>query len=99
MMKAYPDLKGVFAITSVAFPAAADAVKQAGKGGQVLVTGLATPNSMNPTSEPKKPTGGPTATARMPNSTNPMNVLIRPNWAATRPTATKRRSAVAARAV
>jgi len=48
LMKAYPDLKGVFAITSVAFPAAADAVKQAGKGGQVLVTGLATPNSMKP---------------------------------------------------
>lgn len=48
LMKAYPDLKGVFAITSVAFPAAADAIKQAGKGGQVLVTGLATPNSMKP---------------------------------------------------
>lgn len=46
LMKAYPNLKGVFAITSVAFPAAADAIKQAGKSGQVLVTGLATPNSM-----------------------------------------------------
>jgi rhamnose ABC transporter rhamnose-binding protein len=48
MMKAYPNLKGIFAITSVGFPAAADAVKQAGKTGQVLVTGLATPNSMKP---------------------------------------------------
>lgn len=46
LMKAYPNLKGVFAVTSVAFPAAADAIKQAGKSGQVLVTGLATPNSM-----------------------------------------------------
>lgn len=48
MIKAYPNLKGVFAITSVAFPAAADAIKQGGKSGQVLVTGLATPNSMKP---------------------------------------------------
>lgn len=48
MMKAYPNLKGVFAITSVGFPAAADAVKQAGNSGKVLVTGLATPNSMKP---------------------------------------------------
>jgi ABC-type sugar transport system substrate-binding protein len=48
MMKAYPNLKGIFAITSVGFPAAADAVKQAGKSGAVLVTGLATPNSMKP---------------------------------------------------
>jgi rhamnose ABC transporter rhamnose-binding protein len=48
LMKAYPNLKGVFAITSVAFPAAADAIKQAGNSGKVLVTGLATPNSMKP---------------------------------------------------
>jgi len=46
LMKAYPDLKGIFAISSVAFPGAAEAVKQAGKSGQVLVTGLATPNDM-----------------------------------------------------
>lgn len=46
LMKAYPDLKGVFAISSVAFPGAAEAVKQAGKSGQVLVTGLSTPNNM-----------------------------------------------------
>jgi ABC-type sugar transport system substrate-binding protein len=45
-MKAYPDLKGVFGISSVAFPGAAEAVKQAGKSGQVLVTGLSTPNDM-----------------------------------------------------
>jgi rhamnose transport system substrate-binding protein len=46
LMKAYPNLKGVFAISSVAFPGAAEAVKQAGKAGQVLVTGLSTPNDM-----------------------------------------------------
>lgn len=46
LIKAYPDLKGVFGISSVAFPGAAEAVKQAGKSGQILVTGLATPNDM-----------------------------------------------------
>lgn len=46
LMKAHPDLKGIFGISSVAFPAAAEAVKQAGKSGKVLVTGLATPNDM-----------------------------------------------------
>ncbi|BDI31198.1 rhamnose ABC transporter substrate-binding protein [Capsulimonas corticalis] len=48
LMKAYPDLKGVFGISSVAFPGAAEAIKQAGKSGQVLVTGLSTPNNMKP---------------------------------------------------
>ncbi len=46
LMKAYPDLKGIFGISSVAFPGAAEAVKQAGKSGQVQVTGLSTPNAM-----------------------------------------------------
>ena len=46
LMKTYPDLKGVFGISSVAFPGAAEAVKQAGKTGKVLVTGLSTPNNM-----------------------------------------------------
>jgi len=46
LMKANPDLKGIFGISSVAFPGAAEAVKQAGKSGKVLVTGLATPNDM-----------------------------------------------------
>ena len=35
-----------FGISSVSFPGAAEAVKQAGKAGQVLVTGLSTPNAM-----------------------------------------------------
>lgn len=46
LMKAHPDLKGIFGISSVSFPGAAEAVKQAGKSGRVLVTGLATPNDM-----------------------------------------------------
>jgi ABC-type sugar transport system substrate-binding protein len=46
LMKAYPDLRGIWGISSVAFPGAAEAVKQAGKAGQVLVTGLSTPNNM-----------------------------------------------------
>jgi rhamnose ABC transporter rhamnose-binding protein len=46
LLKAHPRLKGIFGISSVAFPGAAEAVKQAGKSGQVLVTGLATPNDM-----------------------------------------------------
>lgn len=46
LMKAHPDLKGIFGISSVAFPGAAEAVKQAGKSGQVFVTGLSTPNDM-----------------------------------------------------
>jgi len=46
LMKAYPNLRGIFAISSVAFPGAAEAVKQAGVKGKVLVTGLSTPNDM-----------------------------------------------------
>lgn len=46
LMKAYPNLKGIFAISSVAFPGAAEAIKQSGNSGKVLVTGLSTPNDM-----------------------------------------------------
>ncbi len=46
LMKAYPGLRGLFGISSVAFPGAAEAVRQAGKSGTVLVTGLSTPNNM-----------------------------------------------------
>lgn len=42
------DLKGIFGMTSVATPAAADAVTQAGQCGKVAVVGLATPNAMKP---------------------------------------------------
>lgn len=46
LLKAYPNLKGVFGITSLSFPGAALAVKEAGKSGQVAVVGLATPQAM-----------------------------------------------------
>ena len=46
VIKKYPNLKGIFGISSVSFPGAAEAVDQAGKTGQVLVTGLSTPNDM-----------------------------------------------------
>jgi rhamnose transport system substrate-binding protein len=42
------DLKGLFGMTSVATPAAAEAVTQAKKCGHVAVIGLATPNAMKP---------------------------------------------------
>jgi rhamnose transport system substrate-binding protein len=42
------DLDGLFAMTSVATPASADAVSQAGLCGEVAVVGLATPNPMKP---------------------------------------------------
>lgn len=43
-----PELKGLFGMTSVATPASAEAVTQAGKCGEVAVVGLATPNGMRP---------------------------------------------------
>ncbi|HEX3049916.1 MAG TPA: substrate-binding domain-containing protein, partial [Aggregatilineaceae bacterium] len=42
------DLQGLFGMTSVATPSAADAVTQAGLCGEVAVIGLATPNAMKP---------------------------------------------------
>ncbi len=42
------ELKGIFGMTSVATPASADAVTQAGLCGTVAVVGLATPNAMKP---------------------------------------------------
>ncbi len=46
LLKAWPDLDGIFGITSVALPGAAEAVRQSGMAGKVAVTGLSTPNSM-----------------------------------------------------
>ena len=48
LMRAFPNLKGVWGISSVAFPGAAEAVQQSGRSGQVQVTGLSTPNDMKP---------------------------------------------------
>ncbi len=47
-LRANPDTAGVFGITSVALPGAAEAVKQEGLEGEVAVTGLSTPNEMKP---------------------------------------------------
>src|SRR4051794_15659842 len=41
-------LSGLFGMTSVATPASAEAVTQAGKCGSIAVVGLATPNAMKP---------------------------------------------------
>jgi len=41
-------LKGILGMTSVATPAAAEAVTQAGQCGKIAVVGLATPNAMKP---------------------------------------------------
>ena len=45
-MSKYPDLKGIFGITSVSLPASAEAVRQAKAADKVCVPGLATPNDM-----------------------------------------------------
>ena len=42
------ELKGLFGMTSVATPASAEAVTQAGQCGKIAVVGLATPNAMKP---------------------------------------------------
>lgn len=46
VMKQHPGVKGLFAMTTVALPAAAEAVKKAGKCGQIAVVGVSTPNQM-----------------------------------------------------
>lgn len=42
------DFKGILGMTSVATPASAEAVSQAGQCGKIAVVGLATPNAMKP---------------------------------------------------
>lgn len=46
ILKAYPDVQGIWGLSSVAFPGAAEAVQKAGKSGKVAVVGLSTPSSM-----------------------------------------------------
>jgi rhamnose transport system substrate-binding protein len=48
IIKAYPNVKGIIGLSSVAFPGAADAITQANLIGKVAVTGLSTPNQMKP---------------------------------------------------
>jgi len=45
-LKAYPDLQGIFGLTSVALPGAAEALRKANAADKVYLTGLATPNDM-----------------------------------------------------
>lgn len=47
LLKSDPQIRGVWGISSVAFPGAAEAVKQLGLAGKVAVTGLSTPLSMS----------------------------------------------------
>jgi len=46
VLRAYPELDGIFAITSVAFPGAATALEKSGKADQVALTGLSSPKTM-----------------------------------------------------
>ncbi|HVX86516.1 MAG TPA: substrate-binding domain-containing protein [Phycisphaerae bacterium] len=46
LIKAHPNLKGIWAISSAAFPGAAEGIEQQGKAGKIQVTGLSTPNDM-----------------------------------------------------
>jgi ABC-type sugar transport system substrate-binding protein len=48
LLKAHPALKGIFGITTVAAPGAAEAVRQSGRSGEVAVIGVSTPNQMRP---------------------------------------------------
>lgn len=45
LLKTYPDLNGIFAMTSVALPGAAEALRKAGNK-TVILTGLSTPKAM-----------------------------------------------------
>lgn len=47
LLEDYPNLKGIIGNSSVGPPAAAQAVKEAGKSGEVAVVGLSSPNPMN----------------------------------------------------
>jgi rhamnose transport system substrate-binding protein len=46
VLKAYPKVKGIWGMSSVAFPGAAQAVEKAGLTGKVAVVGLSTPKTM-----------------------------------------------------
>lgn len=46
LVKAYPNLKGIAALSTVAEPGAAQAIEQMGLNGKIKLVGLATPNGM-----------------------------------------------------
>lgn len=45
-LKAYPDMTGMFALTSVALPGAAEGLRKSGAADKVYLTGLSTPKTM-----------------------------------------------------
>jgi rhamnose transport system substrate-binding protein len=45
-LKTYPNLRGIFALTSVALPGAAEALRKADAADRIFLTGLSTPNTM-----------------------------------------------------
>lgn len=45
-LKAYPDLQAICALTSVALPGAAEALRKEGAASRIFLTGLSTPNDM-----------------------------------------------------
>lgn len=47
LIKEYPKLKGIIGNSSVGPPAAAQAIREAGKSGEIAVVGLSSPNPMN----------------------------------------------------
>ncbi|HEY0865886.1 MAG TPA: substrate-binding domain-containing protein [Fimbriimonas sp.] len=46
LLKTYPEMQGLYAITSVALPGAAEALRKEKAADKIYLTGLATPNSM-----------------------------------------------------
>ncbi len=47
-IESHPELQGVFALTSVAMPAAAQALRESNAAKRIFLTGLATPKAMRP---------------------------------------------------
>src|SRR5690606_11564263 len=45
-LKAYPEMNGIFALTSVSLPGAAEALRKSNAADRVFLTGLATPKAM-----------------------------------------------------
>lgn len=48
ILKAYPQMEGLYAMTSVALPGAAEAIKKNNAQDKIFATGLSTPNTMRP---------------------------------------------------
>ncbi len=48
ILKAYPQMEGLYGMTSVALPGAAEAIRKTNAQDKVFLTGLSTPNAMRP---------------------------------------------------